>query len=121
MSVPRRLFAKEVSTASTDFTVADLLYTAPFGGPTMVTALWVAASQGGTSNQFRIHHLLPVGEETVASSNVILHSIFSYRDKMNETAHSIKLIMQPGERLMGQLHAGDAASIHAFGLEPRSA
>ena len=121
MSVPRRLFSKEVSTASTDYTVATLLFTAPFGGPTMVTALWVAASQGGTSNQFRIHHLLPVGEETVASSNVIVNSIVSFRDKMNESVQSVKLIMQPGERLMGQLHSGDAVSFHAYGLEPRSA
>ncbi len=119
--IPRRLFTKEFATASTDYTVAEFLYTAPSGGPTMITSLWVASSQGGTSNQYRIHHLLPVGEETVASTNVIVHSIASYRDKIDESAHAVKLIMQPGERLVAQLHSGTAVALSGYGLEPRFA
>lgn len=119
--IPRRLFVKEVTVTSTDYTVAELLYTAPSGGPTMLTAMWVTASQAGTSNQVRIHHLLPVGEETPATNNVILHTIASYRDKIDAVAHSVKLIMQPGERLVAQLHSGTAAGISGYGLEPRFA
>lgn len=119
--IPRRLFVKEFTSTSTDYTVAELLYTAPSGGPTMLTAMWVTASQAGTANQVRIHHVLPVGEETAASSNVILHTTASFRDKINEQAHAVKLVMQPGERLLAQLHSGTAAGLSGYGLEPRFA
>lgn len=121
MSVPRRLFAKELSNASTDATVADLLYTAPFGGPTMVMGLWLAPSQGGTANVVRLHHLLPVGEETPASSNIFFRGTISNAESLNKHYDSCKIILQPGERLMGRLQAGNAVTVHAYGLEPRSA
>jgi hypothetical protein len=112
---------REFTTASTDLTVAEHLYTAPNGGPTMVTGLWICSSQGGTSNQFRVHHLLPVGEETTASSNCIINSISSYRNTLDLIHRPIKLIMEPGERLYAQLHSGTAVSLSGMGLVPRNA
>tara|TARA_Y100001973_G_scaffold104765_1_gene175592 strand:- start:97 stop:462 length:366 start_codon:yes stop_codon:yes gene_type:complete len=121
MSVPRRLFQSELTNADTDATVAEHLYTAPNGGPTMVTALWLAPSQGATSNVVRLHHLMPVGEENPATSNVFFRGTISNADTLNKHYDSCKIIMQPGERLYGNLQAGTAVCVTAYGLEPRSA
>tara|TARA_Y100001937_G_scaffold21640_1_gene30549 strand:+ start:11441 stop:11806 length:366 start_codon:yes stop_codon:yes gene_type:complete len=121
MSIPRRLFNSELTTVSTDLTVAEHMYTAPNGGPTMVTGVFIAASQGATNNEVRLHHLQPVNEETPASKNIILRVTVSNAHTPEQQFSSVKIIMQPGERLYGNLHAGTAVAVSAYGLEPRGA
>jgi len=121
VSIPVRLFQHELDSTSTDLTVAEHLFTAPEGGPTMVTALWLAPSQGQTNNVVRLHHLLPVGDGDPASSNVMFRGTVSNADTLNKHFDSCKIIMQPGERLYGQLHAGTAVVVSAYGIIPRNA
>tara|TARA_Y100001973_G_C5134712_1_gene299702 strand:- start:236 stop:601 length:366 start_codon:yes stop_codon:yes gene_type:complete len=121
MSTPVRLFQHELTATSTDATVAEHLFTAPEGGPTMVTALWLAPSQGATNNVARIHHLLPAGDQDPATSNILFYGTVSNADALDKHYESTKIILQPGERLYGQLHSGTAVCVSAYGIIPRNA
>ena len=59
MSSVQRLFTYQSTTTASSLDTAELAYTAGGYGPTMVTALWLAASSGGTANVVRLHHCLP--------------------------------------------------------------
>ena len=116
MSFATRLFTYQSTTTSSSLSVGELAYTAPQGGSSMITALWIAASSGGTANVVRLHHCAPdespnIGNclfrVTVSKDNSLLHSYFP-----------VKIVMQPGEQLFAQLHSGNGWTLTAYGLVP---
>tara|TARA_R110000824_G_scaffold367453_1_gene556590 strand:+ start:752 stop:1111 length:360 start_codon:yes stop_codon:yes gene_type:complete len=119
MSIPIRLFSYELASASTDATVATLLYTAPTTGNVMVTGLWLAPSQGGTANYWRLHH---VGEgDAPGRSNMLIYANCSERSGLIDSFHPVKIVLGPAENLYGHLNSGNGVTLTAYGLVPRNA
>ena len=116
MSVADRLFQHQSTTTSTSLTVAELIYTAGAGGPTMVTGLWYAPTAGGNNNITRLHHC-KVGE-SVAASNALFYATASDGDGISEQYHSVRIILLPGDRLYAQLHSGSGFTLTGYGLAP---
>ena len=121
MSVPDRLFQASLETVSTDLAIATLLFTAPIGGPTLITGLWMCPAGGGTSNVVRLHHILQVGDEDVAATNANCRGTVSNDASFTLNYCACKIVMNPGDRIMGQLHAGNDVVVTGYGLRPRDA
>ena len=116
MSVVDRLFQYQSTSADTDLTVAELVYTAGSGGPTMITAMWFAASAGATNNVARLHHCK--ASEAVAAANMLFRATSSAEAALNTQYNACRIILLPGDRLYAQLHSGSGFTLTAYGLTP---
>jgi hypothetical protein len=114
MSSVDLLFQYYSASANSTLTTGDLLYTSPAGGSSMVTALYAAASGGGTSNLYRIHHCGP--EETPSTANVLIYATSTTKAQTNYFTQ--KIVMRPGDRLFCALHSGNAISLTGYGILP---
>lgn len=119
MSVVDRLFQYQSTSAVTDLTVAELVYTAGYGGATMVTAIWFAASSGATNNVARLHHCK--ASEDVAASNMLFRATSSEEASLDTQYRACRIILLPGDRLYSQLHSGSGFTLTAYGLTPTAA
>lgn len=118
MSVADRLFQYQSTSTDTDLTDAELIYTAGANGPTMVTGLWFAPSAGGSNNIARLHHCKST--ESVSASNVLFYATVNNSDSISEQYHSVRIILQPGDRLYTQLHSGSGFTLTGYGLAPHT-
>ena len=82
----------------------------------MVSGLWMAASSGGTANVVRLHHCLPT--EGPEIGNCLFRVTVSKDDSLLHSYFPVKIILQPGEHLYAQLHAGNGWTLTAYGLVP---
>mgnify|MGYP003113612920 CR=1 FL=1 len=116
--IPDILFQYHSTTANTDTSEAELAFQADEGGKSMLTALWAASSAGGTVNQYRMHHCGP--QEEPAPANMILHgqSRTSIRG-IQEVYHTVKIVLNPGDRLYCQFHSGNGITLTGYGLRPQ--
>ncbi len=110
------LFQWTSTTPNTDLATGDCLFTAPGGGLTMVTGIWLAAPEQGNSNDLRMYHCKQT--ETPGPENMLLRFNVGFRDDLPQYFHNVKIIMEPGDKLYGALHAGDAVTVSAYGLVP---
>ena len=110
------LFQYYSTTANTDVATGDLVFTAPGGGPSLMTSLWLCSSEQGTGNELRLHHCKQL--ETPGLNNMLIRHLVSYRHKLSELYRDVKIVMQPGDKLYCALHAGDAITVTAYGMVP---
>jgi hypothetical protein len=110
------LFQYQTTTANTDTSEAELAFQAEQSGTTMVTSLFAASSAGGTANVYRVHHCGP--DEEPAPANVIIYAKSTANATLAEATQSVKIILNPGDRIFCQLHSGDGITISAYGLRP---
>ncbi len=85
----------------------------------MLTGLWAAPSQGGTSNYWRLHHVV---EGTAPSrTNMIVYAIATERAAFVDAYAPVKAILGPGDSLYAHLQSGTAVTVTGYGLVPRNA
>mgnify|MGYP003132998534 CR=1 FL=1 len=109
------LFQYHSTSASNTLTVADLAFQADDGGASMVTSIFTACI-AGNSSVFRIHHCGP--QETPAAANCIILARTTNSTSIVNAVQSIKLILNPGDRLFCNLHSGSGIAITGYGLRP---
>ena len=110
------LFQYYTTTANTTTTEAELAYQADQYGTTMITSLFAASSAAGT-NTYRVHHCGQ--EEEPDPSNCILYARSTATSSLPNATQSMKIILNPGDRIFCQLHSGNGITITAYGLRPQ--
>lgn len=113
MSTADILFQYYTTDVNATITVADLAFTSPLDGVTMITAIYAAPTEGGTSNVYRIHHCGP--EEQPATTNLLIMDNASTK---TSSYTEQKIIMRPGDRLFCGFDSGNAITITGFGIKP---
>jgi|TARA_R100000388_G_scaffold94889_1_gene84003 hypothetical protein len=116
MSQPDILFQYNTTTANTNTSEAELAFQAEQYGVTMITSIFPTPSAGGTVT-YRVHHC---GEaEEPHAANCILYARARDTNAISESARSVKIILNPGDRIFCQLHDGSGVTITAYGLRPQ--
>jgi len=116
MSQPDILFQYESTTATSSFTSGDLVFQASEGGQTLVTNLWACPSTQGTANRWVLWHCSAT--ESPSKANMLYIGLVSERDKISVQIASVKIVLNPGDRLFAALYGGAGITITAYGLRP---
>jgi hypothetical protein len=116
MSQADILFQYYTTTANTTTTEAELAFQAEQYGVTMISSLFAASSAGGNSNVYRVHHC--GADEEPDPSNCILYAKSTANSSLPNAAQSVKIVLNPGDRIFCQLHSGDGITITGYGLRP---
>lgn len=115
MSYADILFQYYSTTANTTTTEAELAFQAGPNGPTMITSLFAASSVAG-NNVYRVHHCSETEEPD--PSNCLLYARSTATSSLPNAVQSLKIILNPGDRLFCQLHSGNGITLTGYGLRP---
>jgi hypothetical protein len=110
------LFQYHTTTTASALTTADLVYVATDSGQTLVRSLFMSPTNGATNNIVRMHHCGP--DETPTQENCLMRCTVSKDDTLTQQYFDLRLLLNAGDRLFAQLHAGNGVTITGYGLVP---